>query len=368
MTKVFISYRREDSKKDAGRIYDRFVNAFGRNNIFKDVDSIPLGSDFRGELIEAVSQCNVLLAIIGQKWLPAADQDGKRRLDNPDDFVRIEIETALRRDDCLVIPVMVDNASIPGANQLPTSIRELTFRNAITIHDDPDFHRDLDRLIDSIRSTFMLDDITTDIHTAPPDQPKDSSRAHQEQSRQSHQPRLIVEPPAIERPLNLSFDGAEDNDGMPMGWFNSLGQVDNVSTKYRIRVEPREGGTGGSCVKFSKQHAEPHEFGSLMQLCPASYLAGKTIRFAGELKSEDVEGWAGLWLRADGATKPMIFFDNMHRNPVRGTQPWKAYYLDALLPIETAWLNYGIVLSGSGTLWADNLSLLVWEDNGWRPI
>ncbi|MBZ0296557.1 MAG: SUMF1/EgtB/PvdO family nonheme iron enzyme [Anaerolineae bacterium] len=154
MTKLFISYRRADSRKDAGRIYDRLVEAFGKENIFKDVDNIPLGRDFRGVLREAVAQCDVLLAIIGQQWLSIKDEHGNRRLDNPSDFVRIEIESALQRENCLVIPALVDNAAVPHANDLPPDLRALAFRNAIQVRDDPDFHNDVSRLIGELKQHY----------------------------------------------------------------------------------------------------------------------------------------------------------------------------------------------------------------------
>ena len=150
MPKIFISYRRADSRKDAGRIYDRLVEAFGKDNIFKDVDSIPLGKDFRGVLREAVAQCDVQLAIIGKQWLQIKDEQGQRRLDLPGDFVRIEIESALQRDSCLVIPVLVDNASMPRPDELPLDLRELAFKNATAVRDDPDFHSDVTRIIQAL--------------------------------------------------------------------------------------------------------------------------------------------------------------------------------------------------------------------------
>lgn len=155
MVKIFISYRRADSKKDAGRIYDRLVEAFGKHNVFKDVDNIELGDDFRGALREAVAKCDILLAIIGKQWLNITDEKtGKRRLDNPDDFVRIEIESALQRDKCLVIPLLVDGAFMPNGDELPLNLRELAFKNATTVRDDPDFHKDVDKLIDSIQRRY----------------------------------------------------------------------------------------------------------------------------------------------------------------------------------------------------------------------
>ena len=95
MPKLFISYRREDSNNIAGRIYDRLVEEFGKKNVFKDVDSIPLGSDFRQILREAVGECDVVLSVMGKHWIDATDLAGKKRLEEKTDFVRVELEAAL---------------------------------------------------------------------------------------------------------------------------------------------------------------------------------------------------------------------------------------------------------------------------------
>ena len=150
---IFISYRRQDSGDVTGRIYDRMVQQFGREAIFKDVDSIPLGVDFRVVLDKAVGQCNLLLAVIGRQWLSSQNESGARRLDDPRDFVRIEIESAMRRD-IPVIPLLVQGAGMPGENDLPPSLRALVFRNAIPIRPDPDFHLDVDRLIKGVELHF----------------------------------------------------------------------------------------------------------------------------------------------------------------------------------------------------------------------
>ena len=154
MMNIFISYRRADSSAHAGRIYDRLVDAFGRDNVFKDVDDIPLGKDFRGILREAVAKCDVALVIIGPRWVSIQDEDGKRRLDNPGDFVRIEVESALQRDSCLVVPILVDGALMPKADDLPVVLRELAFNNARLVRDDPDFHRDVDKIIRELRKIY----------------------------------------------------------------------------------------------------------------------------------------------------------------------------------------------------------------------
>ena len=150
---IFISYRRQDSNDVTGRIYDRLVQYFGRETIFKDVDSIPLGIDFRESLGDAVGKCNLFLAVIGRQWLSSQSESGARRLDDPRDFVRIEIEAAMRRD-IPVIPLLVQGAGMPGEKDLPPSLQALVFRNAIPIRPDPDFHHDIDRLIKGVELHF----------------------------------------------------------------------------------------------------------------------------------------------------------------------------------------------------------------------
>ena len=115
--KVFISYRRDDSAGYAGRVRDRLERELGPNLLFMDVDAIPLGTYFSKVLREEVAKCGVLLAVIGPNWLDARDEHGNRRLDDPNDFVRIEIAAALQRD-IPVIPILLDNAKIPKASQL----------------------------------------------------------------------------------------------------------------------------------------------------------------------------------------------------------------------------------------------------------
>lgn len=148
---VFISYRRADSADVTGRIYDRLLAHFGKESIFKDVDSIPLGVDFRQHLSSAVGDCRVLLAIIGKDWLGTETGSAQRRIDDARDFVRIEIESALERS-IVVIPVLVQGARMPTDSDLPRSLHSLTYRNSIAVRPDPDFHQDVARLIKSIES------------------------------------------------------------------------------------------------------------------------------------------------------------------------------------------------------------------------
>ncbi|MDH4097694.1 MAG: SUMF1/EgtB/PvdO family nonheme iron enzyme [Nitrospira sp.] len=150
MSKILISYRREDSADVTGRIYDRLVVQFGREAVFKDVDSMPYGVDFRKYLDEQVAKCGVFLAVIERNWMKVKGRKGKSRLEEPGDFVRIEVESALKRD-IPIIPVLVGGASIPPADRLPASIQDLSYRHGTVVRPDPDFHRDMDRLIEYLR-------------------------------------------------------------------------------------------------------------------------------------------------------------------------------------------------------------------------
>ncbi len=154
MPRIFISYRRSDSAAVSGRIYDRLCQTFGEGSIFKDVDDIPPGANYRAILEHEVALCDVLLVIIGQGWLNAADPQGKRRLDHHDDFVRIEVETGLKRPNVLVIPILVDEAVMPNPDDLPETLSDLHYRNAAPVRNDPDFNRDITRLLGTIQEHF----------------------------------------------------------------------------------------------------------------------------------------------------------------------------------------------------------------------
>lgn len=129
---IFISYRREDSAGFAGRIYDRLTSRLERERIFFDVDNIEPGLDFVKVLSDRVGACDALVAIIGKDWLSARDKHNRRRLDDPNDFVRIEIEAALERD-IRVIPVLVDGACMPRQADLPPSLKMLARRQGLEI-------------------------------------------------------------------------------------------------------------------------------------------------------------------------------------------------------------------------------------------
>jgi hypothetical protein len=154
--RIFVSYRREDSAGQAGRLNDRLAGEFGKDSVFMDVDGIRLGTDFVKHLTEEVAKCDVLLAVIGPRWTDLPDDDGNRRLDNPNDFVRLEISTALAHG-ILVIPILLDGISIPRERLLPDDLKALAVRNALALR-HATFHADLDRLVKELKTNAALSD------------------------------------------------------------------------------------------------------------------------------------------------------------------------------------------------------------------
>lgn len=132
MRAIFISYRRNDTEGEAGRLFDDLVEQFGEDSVFMDVTTIEAGRDFRKVIDESVATCGVLLAIIGKNWLDAKSDTGIRRLDEPTDFVRLETASALRRD-IPVIPVIVRGATMPHPDQLPEDLKDLAYRNFVEL-------------------------------------------------------------------------------------------------------------------------------------------------------------------------------------------------------------------------------------------
>jgi len=130
---IFISYRREDASGFAGRLHESLSRHFGPARIFRDVDDMTVGVDFPTRIHETLGSCGALVAVIGREWL--VDSKGRRRLEEPDDWVRQEILAALERDDVLVVPVLVEGTTMPSAGDLPAPLAPLTRRHALEIAD-----------------------------------------------------------------------------------------------------------------------------------------------------------------------------------------------------------------------------------------
>jgi hypothetical protein len=146
--KVFITYRREETAPHAGRLYDAMVARFGEGNVFMDVDMAP-GVDFVERITEAVAACHVLIVVMGPRWATVEDEEGTARLADPEDFVRLEVETALRRADVTPIPVLVAGARMPNRRDLPQELRPLTRRNALELSEGR-WRSDVGRLITTL--------------------------------------------------------------------------------------------------------------------------------------------------------------------------------------------------------------------------
>jgi hypothetical protein len=130
--KIFINYRRGDDAGFAQALFAHLAQAFLPEQLFMDVDSIEPGLVFVRVLNDQVAQCDVLISIIGKNWIDARDEHGARRLDNPEDFVRIEIESALQQDK-RVIPILVGQAQMPSADQLSDTMKPFARRNAVRL-------------------------------------------------------------------------------------------------------------------------------------------------------------------------------------------------------------------------------------------
>jgi hypothetical protein len=143
--RVTLNYRRHDTSGHAGRLYDALAEKFGSEHVFMDIDAIEPGVDFEEAIDRALASADAFICLIGTEWLGSTDAKGHRRLDNPEDFVRLEIEAALRRE-IRVIPVLVRGAEMPQSDELPESITGLARRNAIEIRDSS-WHYDVGRLI-----------------------------------------------------------------------------------------------------------------------------------------------------------------------------------------------------------------------------
>jgi hypothetical protein len=150
---IFISYRREDTVGHAGRIFDRLVERFGKDHVFRDVDTIAAGEDFVETVRQKIHASDIVLALIGPRWLTAADEEGRWRLAEENDLVRIEIVSALEQN-IRVIPVLLQGAAIPKAKDLPGALARLAQRNAVEIR-DTNFELDIAQLIEKLGPSWQ---------------------------------------------------------------------------------------------------------------------------------------------------------------------------------------------------------------------
>jgi hypothetical protein len=139
---IFLSYRRTDSQLVCDRIYGSLIELFGASQVFRDISTIAGGRDFRLAIEQALVGAKVVLVLIGPHWLTATDEQGRRRLDDPTDPVRLELELALRKN-LIILPLLMQQATMPRESELPPSLGPLAFRNARVVRPDPDYLRDM---------------------------------------------------------------------------------------------------------------------------------------------------------------------------------------------------------------------------------
>ncbi|TWU31319.1 TIR domain-containing protein [Novipirellula artificiosorum] len=155
MQKLFVSYRRKESQDFTGRMFDRLQGYYGPNSVFMDVDDLLAGKDYRTQIARIIQQCDVVLVVIGEQWLDIVDDFGKRRLDNPDDQLRIEVETAVEQGKSLV-PVLIHGASLPPSERLPESIAGVASCDPIPIDSGVPFNSDVKKLIDRLAKSHGI--------------------------------------------------------------------------------------------------------------------------------------------------------------------------------------------------------------------
>jgi TIR domain len=146
--RIFISYRHGEADYAAYWLRDQLSGRYGKDQVFIDVNSIGLGSRFAGVIASKLRTCEVLLALIGNRWLTTTNAEGTRRIDDPDDFVSLEIGTALERN-ILVIPILIDGATMPSHSDLPDRIAQLADLNALKVSADS-FDSDVERLFEEL--------------------------------------------------------------------------------------------------------------------------------------------------------------------------------------------------------------------------
>jgi tetratricopeptide (TPR) repeat protein len=192
---VFISYRRQEVSGLAGRLYDLLTARFGDDQVLMDVDSIEPGLDFTEAIAQAVGGCRVLLALIGHQWSTLVDRDGRRRLDDPDDLVRLELQAALERD-IRVIPILVEGATMPRRQDLPDELAKLARRNALRISHES-FRQDASRLLQVLEHLLSA---TADGEQGASPPPQEPESAHEDARKSSVPPGPIqaLEPPQDE--------------------------------------------------------------------------------------------------------------------------------------------------------------------------
>jgi hypothetical protein len=161
VSSIVISYRREDTPGTVGWMHELLVRNYGKSTVYRDIDQIDAAEDFRKSIGKALRKCDLVLAAIGPRWSGNLDA-GRRRLDDPNDWVRVELETALQLG-IPILPILMEGAAMPSPDELPDKLKELAFKQALRVDPLIHFHRDIEQLI------LAIDKLAPSGHAAPAD-------------------------------------------------------------------------------------------------------------------------------------------------------------------------------------------------------
>ncbi|NEQ54231.1 MAG: TIR domain-containing protein, partial [Leptolyngbya sp. SIO3F4] len=317
---VFISYRRSDSNDVTGRIYDFLSQHFGPDVVFKDVESIPLGVDYRVQLNKTVGRCQVLVAVIGPTWL----QELQERLERPDDvdWVRLELETALERE-IPIIPLRVGGAELPSVDELPESLQDFPYRNAGYARPDPDFRPDMNRLI---RELEDIVGIPTGL---------DSSASANSSTLTS----LTSIPSNLRERGSTTFVGRDDT-------LKKLHEQLQTNQTLAITALQGMGGIGKTemAVQYAQRYKEHYPSGVCWLSARGAEVGTQIVKFAvealglpqpeGELDAQLQFVW-GHWPRRPEGDRVLLIYDDVADQESADGQQIKAYdALKASLPSD----------------------------------
>lgn len=230
---IFISYRRQESSHFAGRLYDRLSDHFGEGLVFIDVDGIKPGVDFMQAINDALATCGVLLAIIGPHWLNATDELGCRRLEAPNDIVRVEIEAALTRK-VRIIPILVENAVMPTRHDLPDSLASFVRHNALVVRHES-FRQDTERLVAAIEEILL---VHSQAQSAKTSQPKSDLK---DRSTQQEKWRLkLVAGTGTKKIFHLSSDREVHEISVTLSFSGDIIEVDGICVVNVSEINGKE--------------------------------------------------------------------------------------------------------------------------------
>jgi alkylated DNA nucleotide flippase Atl1 len=321
--RIFVSYRREDTRHLVGRIGDRLMDHFGDQRVFVDVDTIEPGMDFAEAIAAAVGSCQVLLALIGDRWLDSTDRKGRRKLDDSNDLVRLEVQAALERN-IRVIPVLVDGVAMPTAEELPPSLAGLARRHAFELS----YSRFRD---DARRLVGLLDRLLA----APPPSPATVPPQRQQDLAAEEQRRTTREKSTV---LRLVSSG-DIPDGTPL----MLRPTTEVTPEVRAAIEawvnqdPRRGR-----ARWYNDRRQPlaweYDGGRYR---PTEIVRRVLAAAAGVQRSPRGPAW---WVLEDGRDLPTVA-----GVPERSTFDWAELH-QAMAAIPTGrWTTYGELAALVGT-------------------